>query len=258
LPCLLLLQNKINPIIARIAIITANAIPTLAPVERPFFLFFGGEAVAVGGREADDEDDAILVELLDRELELELDLELELLLLLLLKIKLVDVTKLSVLVVLALVSSGTVVGPVRITSVMPEMTVVMPESENREFTGMVIGPLIASSKVLPMTVRAPGREVIAFGWATVVGLGIITTGEPFITVVMPPGIPEARERGMIVAEGKTKYGTLSIIAVRAPGILGGAVGSWKIVAEGMIRKGVPLIIVVIPPLNPGGSFTNGT
>jgi hypothetical protein len=67
-----------------------------------------------------------------------------------------------------------------------------------------------------------------------VGLENITTGEPLISVVRP-GSPDARDRGMVVADGKIKNGVLFMIVVIAPGILAGEVGTEKVVAEGIIR-----------------------
>jgi hypothetical protein len=48
--------------------------------------------------------------------------------------------------------TGTVVGVLKITSVMPEITVVNPFSENSEFTGTVAGPVKTTSVVPPITV----------------------------------------------------------------------------------------------------------
>jgi hypothetical protein len=49
-----------------------------------------------------------------------------------------------------------------------------------------------------------------------VGFGIITTCEPLISVVIPPGIPAPRDKGKVVAEGKIKKGVLLITVVIAP------------------------------------------
>jgi hypothetical protein len=75
--------------------------------------------------------------------------------------------------------------------------------------------------------------------------------------VIPPGIPDARDRGSVVATGKIKKGVLLITVVIAPGMFGSEVGSWKVVAEGINRKAVPLMVVVWP-LIPGGAFDSGT
>ena len=76
-------------------------------------------------------------------------------------------------------------------------------------------------------------------------------------VVSAPGMPDARDRGIVVAEGKTRKGVLLMTVVMASGMFGGDVGSWKVVDVGIIRKGVPLIIVVEAPVKPGGAFTSG-
>jgi hypothetical protein len=46
---------------------------------------------------------------------------------------------------------------------------------------------------------------------------------------------------------------MPLITVTKPGI---DVESWRAVAEGMIRKGVPLMVVVTP-LRPGGALASG-
>jgi hypothetical protein len=76
-------------------------------------------------------------------------------------------------------------------------------------------------------------------------------------VVSAPGMPDARDRGISVAEGKIRNGVLLMTVVMAPGMFGGAVGSWKVVDDGIIRKGVPLIIVVEAPVKPRGAFISG-
>ena len=63
-------------------------------------------------------------------------------------------------------------------------------------------------------------------------------------VVSAPGMPDARDKGISVAEGKIRKGVLLMTVVMASGMFGGDVGSWKVVDDGIIRKGVPLIIVV--------------
>jgi hypothetical protein len=101
--------------------------------------------------EVEEEDD--LLELLERVLLLLLLLrELE-------RVLLVDDTELAVSVDLAVGVTGTVVGPLTITSVTPEITVVNPEREKAEFTGIVAGPVRTSSVVPSMTVTEPGKEV---------------------------------------------------------------------------------------------------
>jgi hypothetical protein len=227
---------------------TAKAIPTFAPVERPPLPDFESEAeVAVGDWEAEDVEE-VLLELLDL-----------VLLLLLWELEVEDeVDKvLETEVVLGLVFNDIVVGVLKITSVIPEMTVVKPDREKAELTGTVAGPVNMTSVMPLTTVTRPGIEVIwALGSRTVVGLGIITTGEPSIIVVMPPGIPDPKDNGIVVAEGKIKKGVLLITVVIAPAIFGGDVGSGTVVAEGMIRKGVPPMIVVTP-LSPGGALVSG-
>jgi hypothetical protein len=133
----------------------------------------------------EDIDDDVLLELLD--------LELVLLLVLLLELEVKDfVDKVLAEAELGLVFREIVVGVLKITSVIPEMTVVKPDNENAEFTGTVASPVK-------------------------------------ITSVMP------------------------LITVTKPGI---DVESWRVVAEGMIRKGVPLMVVVTP-LIPGGALASG-
>jgi hypothetical protein len=250
-----------NAIIARRARSTANAMPTFAPVESPFFLCVcvDGEGVGVAEEECEvleevDEEVDDLLELLEREL---------LLLLLLLlreleRVLLIDDTELEVAVELAVGVTGTVVGPLTITSVTPDMTVVKPESEKAELTGIVAGPVRTTSVVPSMTVMEPGKEVCLPGSATVVGFGITRKGVPLMIVVSAPGMPDARDRGIVVADGKIRKGVLLITEVMAPGMFGAvAEGSWKIVDEGIIRNGVPLIIVVEAPVMPGGAFING-
>jgi hypothetical protein len=164
---------------------------------------------------------------------------------------------LAVEVELWLVLRDIVVGVLKITSVIPDMTVVNPTTENAEFKGTVASPVNITSVIPLITVTRPGIEVIwAFGSRTVVGFGIITTGEPSIIVVIPPGIPDPNDSGRVVAEGKIKKGVLLITVVIAPGMSGGDVGSGSVVAEGMIRKGVPSMVVV-RPLSPGGALTRG-
>jgi hypothetical protein len=55
--------------------------------------------------------------------------------------------------------TGTLVPLDRTTSVFLEITVVLPEIEKLGLTSMVVGPGIASSVVLPMTVICPWRFV---------------------------------------------------------------------------------------------------
>jgi len=89
-----------------------------------------------------------------------------------------------------------------------------------------------------------------------VGRGIITAGEPLIIVVMPPGIPDPRDSGSVVAEGKIKKGVLLITVVIGPAMFGGDVGSGSVMAEGIIKKGVPPMIV-LTPISPGGALASG-
>jgi hypothetical protein len=148
----------IDAISARRAMNTANAMPTFAPVESPFFLFVCIEGVGVGVGEderevvevVEEEDD--LLELLERVLRLLLLWELE-------RVLLVNDTKLEVIVDLAVGFNGTVVGPLTITSVIPEITVVSPEIEKAELNGIVAGPVMTTSVVPSITVSEPGKGV---------------------------------------------------------------------------------------------------
>jgi hypothetical protein len=75
------------------------------------------------------------------------------------KVLFIDDTKLALTAKLAVVCNGTVVGPLTMTSVIPEITVVNPEIEKAELTGIVAEPVMTTSVVPPMTVREPGKEV---------------------------------------------------------------------------------------------------
>jgi hypothetical protein len=148
----------IDAIIAETAINTANAIPIFAPVESPFlFVCIEGVGVGVG------EDECEVVEVVEEEDDLLELLERVLLLLLLLRelerVLLVNDTKLEVIVDLAVGFNGTVVGPLTITSVIPEMTVVSPEIEKAELNGIVAGPVMTTSVVPSITVSEPGKGV---------------------------------------------------------------------------------------------------
>lgn len=63
-------------------------------------------------------------------------------------------------IVLGLVLRDIVVGVLKITSVIPEMTVVKPDKENAELTGTVAGPVKMTSVMPLITVTKPGIEVI--------------------------------------------------------------------------------------------------
>ena len=68
------------------------------------------------------------------------------------------------------------------------------------------------------------------------------------TVVVIPGIPDARDKGILVADGKIKTGVPPMVEVMAPGMF---VGSLIDVGEGITRKGVPSRMVVEAPVSPG-------
>jgi len=166
--------------------ITANAMPTFAPVESPLLDFeFDGRTVPVGARDV--EEIEVVLELLVLELDV-------LLLVLLRELEVVDDEML--LVEEGLVEREIVVGVDKITSVIPEMTVVRPTSENSEFTGMVARPVMMTSVTPFMTVTSPA--VGAASWEIVAEV-IIRYGVPLIVVVRPV-IPEgALLRGISVA-----------------------------------------------------------
>lgn len=88
-----------------------------------------------------------------------LDLELVLLLVLLWELE-VDVVDKVVEVELGLVFRDIVVGVLKITSVIPEITVVKPDNENAELTGTVTSPVKMTSVTPLITVTRPGMEVI--------------------------------------------------------------------------------------------------
>lgn len=60
-----------------------------------------------------------------------------------------------------LVESDIVVGVDKITSVIPEITVVRPDKENAEFTGIVASPVMMTSVTPLTTVTKPGTDVIS-------------------------------------------------------------------------------------------------
>jgi len=63
-------------------------------------------------------------------------------------------------IVLGLVLRDILVGALKITSVIPEMTVVEPDKENAELTGTVAGPVNMTSVIPLITVTKPGIEGI--------------------------------------------------------------------------------------------------
>jgi hypothetical protein len=157
-----------------------NAMPTFAPVERPLpEPEFDGSTVGVGLAEVD------VVE--------EVPLEaLDLVLLVLLRV--LD-EALEADVELRIVLRDIVVGVLTITSVIPEMTVVNPESEYAEFTGNVASPemIISVTPLITVTCATSDSE---FGSGNVVAEGMIKKGVPSIVVVTPVSPGGALDRGI--------------------------------------------------------------
>ena len=87
---------------------------------------------------------------------LELELELDVLLLVLLRELEVVEDKVLLVEEERLVERDIVVGVDNITSVIPEITVVRPTSENSEFTGTVASPVKMTSVTPLITVTSPG------------------------------------------------------------------------------------------------------
>jgi hypothetical protein len=88
------------------------------------------------------------------------------------------------------------------TIVVPLITVVDPVSCSPGLMGTVVGPLITSSVVPPMTVMLPGRV----GPGTDVELGTRRKTVPEIMDVMPVKPDGARDKGMLVGPGMRMYG----------------------------------------------------
>jgi hypothetical protein len=155
-----------------------NAMPTFAPVERPLpEPEFGGSTVGVWLAEVDVSEE-VLLEVLD----------LVLLLLLLLLDEPLEVER-------ALVLRDIVVGVLTITSVIPEMTVVNPESEYAEFTGIVASPetMISVTPLITVTCATSDSES---GSGNAVAEGMIKKGVPSIIVVTPVSPGGALDRGI--------------------------------------------------------------
>jgi hypothetical protein len=155
-----------------------NAMPTFAPVERPLpELEFDGSTVGVWLAEVDVSEE-VLLEVLD----------LVLLLLLLLLDEPLEVER-------ALVLRDIVVGVLTITSVIPEMTVVNPESEYAEFIGIVASPetMISVTPLITVTCATSDSES---GSGNAVAEGMIKKGVPSIIVVTPVSPGGALDRGI--------------------------------------------------------------
>jgi hypothetical protein len=183
-----------------------------------------------------------------------LDFELVLLLVLLreleLEVKVVDDKVLPVEDELGPVCRDTVVGVDNMTSVIPEMTVVRPDNENSEFTGMVASPVKMTSVTPLITVTNPGTEAICpveVGSWEIVAEVITRNGVPLIVVVMPLRPGGAFESGISVALGTTRNGVPLIVVVNKCPVW--VACTWTLVAPGTAIKGVLLIIVRLP-LNP--------
>jgi hypothetical protein len=138
-----------------------------------------------------------VVEEIEEVLEL-LVLELDVLLLVLLR-ELEVVEDKVLLVEEGLVDREIVVGVDNITSVIPEMTVVRPTSENFEFTGTVVSPVKMTSVTPLMTVTSPGICPVGVASWEIVAEVIIRKGVPLIVVVMPVMPEGALLRGISVA-----------------------------------------------------------
>lgn len=125
----------------------------------------------------------------------------------------------------AVLENGTVVAWPTITMVVPSITVVDPDTENLGSTGMVFRPSITKLVIPLITVSLVGRAVTcAPGSAIVVGCGITRNGVPLIVVVIPPLMPDARERGILVADGNIRTGSPFTVEIIAPGMFAGEVG----------------------------------
>jgi hypothetical protein len=156
-----------------------NAMPTFAPVERPPpEPEFDGSTVGVSLAEVDVVEEGLL-EVLD-------DVLLVLLLLVLDEALEVERT---------LVLRDIVVGVLTITSVIPEMTVVSPESEYAEFTGIVASPetIISVTPLITVTCATSDSE---FGSGNAVAEAMIKKGVPSIVVVTPVSPGGALDRGI--------------------------------------------------------------
>ena len=90
--------------------------------------------------------------------------------------------------------TGAVVAAVKITSVVPEITVVFPFSGTSESTGTVVGPENTSNLDPDITVIRPGYVLVDVGLGEddgeedngiVVAAVITSIGVPFIVVVEP-------------------------------------------------------------------------
>jgi hypothetical protein len=157
-----------------------NAMPTFAPVERPLpELEFDGSTVGVWLAEVDVVEE-VLLEALD--------------LVLLVLLRVLD-EALDVEAVLWLVFRDIVVGVLTITSVIPEMTVVNPESEYAEFTGIVASPetMISVTPLITVTCATSDSES---GSGNAVAEGMIKKGVPSIIVVTPVSPGGALDRGI--------------------------------------------------------------
>jgi hypothetical protein len=105
--------------------------------------------------------------------------------------------------------TGAVVAAVKITSVVPEITVVFPFNGTSESTGTVVGPENTSNWDPDITVIRPGYVLVDVGLGEddgedngiVVAAVITSIGVPFIVVVEPCRPAGAPESGIVVGEG---------------------------------------------------------
>ena len=158
--------------------------------------------------------------------------------------------------------TGAVVAPVKITSVVPEITVVFPFSGTSESMGTVVGPENTSNSDPDITVIRPGYVFVD------VGLGVedseedkgivipavnTNTAVPLIVDVEPCRPAGAPESGIVVGEGYIRNDIPpNSVVLGPPASLERAI----VVADGIIKNGEPFINVVLP-LNPVGASDNG-
>src|SRR6266536_383874 len=124
--------------------------------------------------------------------------------------------------------------------VVPEITVVFPCNDNAGLTGTVVGPLKISYVVPPMTVMCPGRA------GTEVAEGMTRNGIPDIKIVLPVRPAGAPATGIVVGPGIRRNGVPPMVTVLPRP--GGSPAAGTVVELGMTKTGVPPIEVIVPRL----------